>query len=316
MDDLSPADEPALNPAQQAVLEELGSSFEERPEFPEDLRYHLRSALETAVEPHLDGLPAEEDLYLNKHRLSMVHGCETRFLAEEDEPFEWRIPTARGSVVHKAIEFAINWRGPIEPPRLVDESLASLETDQKGLSDWLQGLREAERAELRSQALDAFTKFLECWPDLKPAWRPVTESRLRAELCGGRLVLDGKVDLTLGMAKGLTAGKVIVDLKTGRSNAAHREDLRFYALVEALRIGIPPRLLASYYLDQAHFVPEAVTLETLQITIGRIADGVKRLVELRQGDREPNRIPGPPCQWCPAYDDCDIGRQHLEALEG
>ena len=307
----APDPEP-LNPAQQAVLNELGASAGERPEFPDDLRHHLRAALETAVEPHLDDLPEGEDLYLNKHRLAMVHGCEARFLAEEDVPFEWRVPTARGSVVHKAVELAVNWRGPVAPPRLVDEALASLEADQKNLSDWLQGIGEADRAELRSQSLDAFSKYLECWPPLKSAWRPVTESRLRAELCDGRLVLDGKADLTLGAARGLTAGKVIVDLKTGGTNATHREDLRFYALIEALRMGVPPRLLASYYLDQASFVPEEVTEDTLRATVLRVADGVGRLVGLLHGGRTPVRVPGPPCRWCPAQADCVEGQAWLE----
>ena len=71
---------PELNPAQQAVLDQLGATADERPEFAADLRHHLRSALETAVEPHLDGLPAGEDLFVHKHRLAQVHGCEAKFL--------------------------------------------------------------------------------------------------------------------------------------------------------------------------------------------------------------------------------------------
>ena len=193
---------------------------------------------------------------------------------------------------------------------LVDEALARYEADRGSLGHWLRGCSEVERAELRSESLDAFTKYLECWPPLKPAWRPVTESRMRAELCGGRLILAGKVDLTLGSASGQRAGKVIVDLKTGGSLPVHREDLRFYALIETLRIGVPPRLLASYYLDQAQFVPEAVTEDTLMASVARLTDGVGRLVELLHGGRTPNRIPGPPCHWCPVYDTCDEGRAH------
>ena len=40
-----------LNHAQQAVLDELGARAGDRPEFDEDLRPHLRAALETAIEP-------------------------------------------------------------------------------------------------------------------------------------------------------------------------------------------------------------------------------------------------------------------------
>ena len=164
-----------------------------------------------------------------------------------------------------------------------DEALARLEAEDRGLGHWLQGVSEAERAELRSLAVDSFTKFLECWPPLRPAWRPVTESRLRAELCDGRVILDGKVDLSLGTAHGRTAGKVIVDFKTGTSLPVHREDLRFYAMVETLRIGVPPRMLSSYYLDRGYPISETVSLETLEATVARVADGVGRLIELRHG---------------------------------
>ncbi len=177
----SPSTDDGLNPAQQAVLDQLGASADRRPEFPDDLRHHLRSAIETAVEPHLDGLPAGEDLFVHKHRLAQVHGCEAKFLADEAEEFEWRVPTARGTIVHKAVELAVNWRREVEPPTLIDEALARYETDSGSLGHWLRGCGETSRAELRSEALDAFTKYLECWPPLKPAWRPVTESRVAPE---------------------------------------------------------------------------------------------------------------------------------------
>ena len=300
-----------LNPAQQAVIDELGAPATERPEFPDDLRHHLRAAIETAVEPYLDALPASDDLFVSKHRLGRVHGCEARFVAEEAEDFAWSVPIARGTITHKAVELAINWRREIEPPVLVDEALARCEEDSGDFGRWLRGCTEVERAELRSDSLDAFTKFVECFPPLKPSWRPVTESRLRAELCDGRLVLAGKSDLTLGAADGLRAGKVIIDFKTGGFAPVHLDDLRFYALIETLRMGVPPRLLASYYLDQAHLVPEAVTEDLLRATVARLVDGVRILMELLHGGRPPGRLPSPACRWCPLLDDCDDGLAHL-----
>ena len=109
-----------------------------------------------------------------------------------------------------------------------------VQNDRRELAGLTEGL--VERAELRSDSLDAFTKFVECFPPLKPKWRPVTESRLRAELCDGRLILAGKSDLTLGAADGLRAGKVIIDFKTGGFAPVHLDDLRFYALIETLRM--------------------------------------------------------------------------------
>jgi hypothetical protein len=132
---------------------------------------------------------------------------------------------------------------------------------------------------------------------------------VRAEI--GSLVLVGKVDLLLGRTRGNEAGKVIIDLKTGRFHASHLDDLRFYALVETLRLGVPPRLVAGYYLDDASARPEAVTEGSLRAALARTADGVTAIVELRHGERAPGRRPGPPCWWCPIAADCEPGQAWL-----
>jgi CRISPR/Cas system-associated exonuclease Cas4 (RecB family) len=305
-----------LNPAQQEVIEHLGAPQKDRPSFETDLKQHLRKALETAVAHCMEELPNDESIFLSKHRLSQVHGCEEKFLAEEDEDFEWQVATARGTIVHKAIELSINWRKEIAPAVIVDEAVSRFEEDSNSLGHWLRGCSEIERAELRSISVDTFTKFLECWPTLKPSWRPVAESRVRADLCNERLILAGKVDLSLGVAEGQKAGKVIVDFKTGGFNATHHEDLRYYALVETLRIGIPPRLVASYYLDQADFVPEKVTEELLESTVRRIAQGVERIVEITYMEKTPMLKPGPSCRWCLISDDCDTGQKYINEADG
>src|SRR5690606_30617843 len=150
---------------------------------------------------------------------------------------EWSVAAARGKVAHKAIELSINWRREITPWSLVDEALARLELGDDDFARWLQGIGEAERAELRGEANDRVVKFLECWPPLRKGWRPATEASVRQDVAGERVVLRGKVDLTLGAPDGLVAGKVLIDLKTGGTRPAHLDDLRFYALVETLRLG-------------------------------------------------------------------------------
>ena len=50
-----------------------------------------------------------------------------------------------------------------------------------------------------------------------------------------------------------------IDLKTGRITPTHRDDLRFYALIETLRSRQAPRRLASYSLDAARLDDEDVT---------------------------------------------------------
>lgn len=306
-----------LTAAQREVIAELGATPRERPEFSDDLRAQLRDELVEGVAPFAESYSSEKPLFLNKHNLTMVHGCEARFVhdATTDE-FDWSVPIAVGSVTHKAIELSVHWRGDNTPLALVDEAMARLAGDDYSLGDFVRHLDESDRAQLRSDANDRVASFLECWPPLKKAWRPVTESRVRAEFLGNRIVASGRVDLTLGWPQGQRAGKVIIDLKTGRNRASHRDDLRFYALLETLKVGTPPRMGATYYLDQGTFVREEITEDVLDAAIGRFVAGVELMVELLVDDREPARRPNPGCNWCPLRDDCEPGRAYLLMDDG
>ena len=303
------------NPTQQEVVSLLGAPKGDRPSFDAGLRDELRSLLEERLEPLVATISSDrfddDVLYLSKYMLTQALGCERKFTAELAEPFQWSIPTARGTVTHKAIELSVHWRGEAPPLQLVDEAMARLTNADKSIADYLQRCDENERAELRAEAGAAMTQFLECFPPLKPQWRPTTDSPIRAELHGGLIVLSGKPDLTLGQPEGTVAGKVIIDFKTGRFSPAHREDLRFYALLEALRI-LPPRLLATYYLDQGRFHPEEVTRDLLLSATERVIDGAHRYVELASRHREPTVAPGPACRWCPIQLDCDEGTAYLD----
>jgi hypothetical protein len=303
------------NPAQQEVVTLLGASRDARPEFDPGLRDELRMHLEDRLEPLLEPIGADsfddDTLFLSKYTLTQVLGCERKFVAERLEPFAWSPPIARGTVMHKAIELSVHRRGEHSPLVLVDEAMTSLQNADKSIGDYLEACSESERAELRAGTSAAMTQFLECFPPLKPAWRPATESPIRTSLHGGLIVLSGKPDLTLGQPDGTVAGKVIIDFKTGGFSPAHREDLRFYALLEALRI-LPPRLVATYYLDQGRIHSEEVTRDLLLSASERVIDGARRYVELMCGTREPVVSPGPSCRWCPVQLDCDEGTEYME----
>lgn len=301
-----------LNPAQQEVLDLLGAPLDARPTFDAELRHQLRAELEAALGDLSGDIDPDEPIFVSKHKLGSVHGCEVRLLADEAAGFEWSVPTARGTVAHKAVELSVHWRGEPTPAELVDESMARLANGGDGLAEFLQRCSEVESIELRAEALDRVTKFTEMFPPLQSRWRPVTESRVRLELLDGRIILSGKVDLSLGRARGTTAGKVLIDLKTGGFSPVHLDDLRFYALLETIRLGVPPRLVASYYLDAGVARPEAITEALLESTVARVADGVERLVGLAHGTVEPRLRTGPACRWCVRLHECDAGRQALD----
>jgi hypothetical protein len=311
---MSDPDAATLNAAQLAVIDLLGASADGRADFgePHELARHLEHELAAGLAPLLDELPDGDDLWLAKHAIASVHGCEARFLADEADPFAWTAPLARGTVAHKAIELSAHWRGQLIPLELVDEAMASLSHSDNSLGDFLRTMSITEAAELRSLVNDRVATFLQCFPPLKPQWIPVTESKVRVELFDGRITLGGKVDLTLGRAEGRAAkGKVLIDFKTGGFQSAHLDDLRFYALLETIKFGVPPRLVASYYLESARPWPETITSGVLEAALARTVDAAIRLVELRFGGRAATRRPGPPCRWCRLQPECVEGTAHL-----
>lgn len=296
-----------LNPTQQAVVDVLGKPAGWVP-LPTTVVDTLRIQLEESLTPLAAKLSPERPLYISKSSLTTVHGCEAHFMASLDT-FEWTLMNVRGTVMHKAVELSINWRGPVEPADLVDEALARLEDEEsRGPSEFIAQLSPGDRAQLRGYAVDLYTKFEESFPPLKSSWRPVTESAARVELFNGAIFMSTRVDLTLGGP----GSKVIIDLKSGRIYLNHREDLRFYALVESLRSGRAPRRLATYSLESARADVEEVTEGVLQAAARRVVAGATAIYELTRESREPKLNPGPQCRWCPLRDSCEIGQQFLE----
>lgn len=282
-----------------------------RPEVEPELRLELRNRLEQELRPIAAGLT--EPVFAGKAALGRVLSCEAHHVAETLADFEWSLPAARGTVAHKAIQLSVGRDKQPAPLRLVDDALDRLADDPNArIADYLLGLSDAERAELRGDVNDLVAGFLELWPPLQPGWRPQAESRRRAELCGGMVILSGTVDLTLGAPRGLVAGRVVIDLKTGNRHAGHTDDLRFYALLDTLRVGVPPFRLVGYYLDSGQLSCEDVTEDVLEAAIRRVVGATRKIVELELGMRSPAITPNPSCRWCRLRNGCE-GAQAWEA---
>ena len=121
------------------------------------------------------------------------------------------------------------------------------------------------------------------------------------------MVLSGRVDLTLGSPRGDRAGKVLLDLKTGGFKPADLDDVRFYALLETIRLGVPPRMVAGYYLDAGTSHTEVVTEGLLDAALARTVGGVQRLADLLLDEAEPVLRTGHACRWCPIASGCAAG---------
>jgi hypothetical protein len=304
-----------LTPVQQRTLDVLARNGTPV-EFDAALVAELRADLDRGLGELADRIRAstaapEQSVVVTKHDLGELFGCEAKWSASDD--FAWSPARARGQVAHKAIQLLVHWRSEVVPIALVDEAIDRLAGDEStGLARWLANLGPGDAAELRGRAVEHVTKFLECFPRLDPSWWPVTEGSAHYPR-DGPILLRARIDLTLGTPRRRESRKVIVDLKTGRLIHRHREDLRFYALVETMVRDVPPRLLASYSLDAASAETEEVTVELLRSTLRRTLDGIERIVEIRFEGRAPARRPGAACRWCPLRSDCRSGQAWLAA---
>ena len=248
-----------------------------------------------------------DTLWIDKRVLAGVHGCERRFEAERAAGFPgWSAALARGAVAHRAIQIAAFSPKPLPPLEAVDTAInRMIEDGDRGLAEFLRVTSDAELADLRASASDVVTKFEDCFPPLVAAWRPRIESPSRHELHGGTITLGARPDLALGRPDGLQARVLVVDLKTGSRYQGHAEDLRFYALVETLRLGVPPFRVATFYLDAARWESENVTEDTLEIALRRTVDGARKLAELLLGECVAAIKPGPGCAHCVAREGCE-----------
>lgn len=293
------------------MVDELLAFGDVRPRFGPDVAESLRRRMEKALDPVADG--TDRPLRVGKHDLSSVHTCEAYWRAEKDS-FAWAPRNAYGTVAHRALRLSISMKHEPAPLDLVDMAIDAYVADDRasGLGAYLLAASDLDRAELRAQANDVVVQFLECFPPLLREWRPRTDTPVLVNLCHERISLRGKPDLAFGQARGTEAGVLIVDLKTGRSYPHHFDDLRFYALLQTLKVGVPPYRVASYYLDSATFHHEEVTVATLEIAAGRTVDGVRKIARLLDAAVAAVITPGAACRWCRLRDDCDGPGQLVE----
>jgi len=295
-----------LTPQQAKVVAALRQG--DRRQFSPSLARDLRSHLEDELAPYARMLADRDDqIVLSKRSIEQLHTCEAFHVADENTPFQWSVPVAKGTIAHRAVELAGFLPSMPSPAELAENTIGRLAADASGsgtIADFLITLTDTERAELTSEVTALVSAHFDGFPPLPKSWKPVYEGRVRAELCVDRITLAGKVDLTIGTPQGNTAGRVLVDLKTGRPSATHLHDLRFYALLETLRSGVPPFRLASYYLDSGALHPEDVDESVLEVAVRRVIDAVDTKLALMQSVREPATTPGPQCRWCPIAHRC------------
>jgi hypothetical protein len=290
-----------LTSVQRRTLERLIGTGE-RPSFPGDLVPRLRDRIEEAAR----AFEPSEPLWLGKSHLDDLGRCPGLFdavRAGERGRFAFSTRFAAGRLAHKAVELEVAGREDRDPHGLVEDASARL-LDDGAFAEFWTGLDALRRDELLMDAAKTLELFRATMPPLRPLRRqlaPSTEWHVRAELLGGQVVLSGTLDLVLGASDAAEPGRatrLAIDLKTGRAWPEHAEDMRFYALILALRFGVPPYRVATMYLESGEWQAEDVDARILEHAADRVIAAVRAAAAAAAGRPLPLRA-GPYCTWCP-----------------
>jgi len=298
-----------LTEPQRRTLDQLIGTGE-RPVFPGDLTQRLRDRIEDAVRE----LDQGEPLWIGKERLNDLARCEGTFVSKllgEGPPFTHSANTAAGVLLHKAIEVEVGSRDGLDPHELAGFAAGRLVEREERFAEYWRELSTPEQDDVLMDVVRKITLFEGSFPplrDLRRQLAPATELPMRAELSGGGLVLSGKIDLLLGAPDRLEPGRatrLAIDLKTGGAYPEYVEDNRFYALLLALRFGVPPYRVASLFLEGGTWQAEDVSEDALFHAADRVVAGARAAQSFRSG-REPDLTPGPWCRWCPRSAACPV----------
>lgn len=296
-----------LSPVQQRTLDRLRRTGDPVV-FDRDVVADIRDEMQAALDHFATRLDDRQELWISKHKIASVLDCETNY--QQPDEFAWTTANAKGTIAHRAIELLVSWRGEPTPIDLVDEALNRLSEGNTELGLWVTALSAGDEADVRGQSVERVTSFLENFPPLSKRWRPVMEASVRWP-SRGPITLAGKVDLLFGVPEGIESRKVIIDLKTGRAHIRHRQDLAFYALLETLVREIPPRKVATFYLDAADAHAEDVNEAMLRTAMRRTLDAINAIVEVDVEGRTPTLRAGSSCRWCTLRTTCEVGIAHL-----
>lgn len=287
---------------------------------PTHVRDGLRDDLTAELEELTRGAAAlfadhDESLSINKFDLARVHKCEGLYVATDE--FQWTVKKARGRVVHRGIQKSLAGRFRQMPPlELARETVESMiaGSEDSDFGDYLSKLDSSSMGELLTESGSLLAAFASDWPPIRPSMHPRIEPTMQAWLHGGLVAIKGRFDLALGPPG--RGPVVIVDFKTGAKAPEHRDEMRYYALLETLRNGVPPIRVATYYLDGGWEPPEEVNEGVLRSAVRRTGVGVDQIARLWWREHAPVLSPGWHCRYCPLKQDCAVGSRWLHENVG
>lgn len=279
-----------------------------------------RAHLEAAAAAWVESMPEGVVVRVTKDAVAGVRRCEARHLAE--------LAAKAGAVASPVSPALVRGRlldaifrqvattGTIGPDPVADAvAAAGAEGDadaatRLGLDD----LDPADRAMVGTEVEVATRRLAAAWPTLPPGAGLRTQERVVIRLAAGRVLLSGRPDLTIGRPTRHRAGVLIVEAKSGSFRPAHLSELRFYALLEALRWRVAPFRAVLWCLGDGRIEAVDVDADLVWSEALRVADAITRLTRLAAGER-PRTSANPLCPSCPLLAGCPDGARQV-ALAG
>ena len=302
----------ALTPHQEEIRDELLRLGGDVPPVDRSIAQRLRADIAAKLSRAVADLPTGQRVWVSKHRLRQVYECEGQFLAESAAGWTgWSSRNVRGKVAHRALEGLILSGYRRTPLDVVRAAIANLAAGDDDLATFIRNLADGQRQDLVRDANNLLVRFVADWPPVEDRWWPTVE--MTSDFGVGPVRLRAIVDLAVRPRFAAGPRMFIVDFKTGMVDRQHRDDLRFYALVETLRSRVAPYRVATYYLDTGDYDYEDVDEELLRSTLDRVVEGVQRVIRVETGG-EPVLEAGTYCRYCPVLPGCDPGREWMSVF--
>lgn len=299
----------ALTPRQMAVLDRLIAVGASRPSAPPELVAELTSILESATAGAVARW-TQRSFYLTKGVYLTASRCEGQVVADAQTPRTGTsVPLIVGTVAHKAIQVA--YTHPMRPVNeYVRQAVVAVRKGDPLVEQWWVEASSSEQSDLLMQTTSRVTNFLDDFPPLQTAWNPRFEEPMAAKV--GRLTMSCRPDLVIGRPRGdLKQTLLVIDFKTSDVKEEHDKEARFYALVAALRHGVPPWRSTVYSLASGDYTEPDITPDVLIETAQDVGAAVNSIIDVLGEARPPSLAPGPHCRYCPARDACPAGSESL-----
>jgi hypothetical protein len=289
------------------LLHRLRGQGTTRPTVDPGLAGGLRDWLEDGLaDAAAEVSPEAGPVRVSKDALTGVLTCEAHLVARRTAPRVISEEMARGSLVDALFRQWVT-TGRVDDPWADAMSAVEVGGDPDGIAGFVASMADERRQVLAEEIAEHAAGIVARWPVPSPMWLPRTQERVVVPLVGGRVVMNGVVDLAFGGPAGERASVCVVELKSGRRRVEHRGDLHFYALLETLRSGAPPFRIATYYTRTGELDVEAVSEDVLVSALQRVLAGAVKLCRLAAGT-EPARSPNGLCAWCSDLPRCEPGQ--------